>query len=204
MGRAPMRALRTQQASNLRTRYALPRVEVTMSKPGRGRAGGIARMTLVVAIAWALGAEACGESAVGTSVPSQPEASSTTVTSSTVVSTTPAAAARPRVVVLSGAGAEMSDDEVAIPLVRAFASSIAGVVAGEAGNDDPGGREVFVGPLRRDGQLAPGVSTIDNLDAFAGRAALVVLLRQPAPAPAGHFGVGPQAQREVPPPVPEP
>jgi hypothetical protein len=62
---------------------------------------------------------------------------------------------------------------------------------------------VFVGPLRRDSQLAPGISTIDDLEAFAGRAALVVLLRSPANAPAGHYGVGPQAEREIPPPVPE-
>ena len=79
-----------------------------------------------------------------------------------------------------------------------------GVVAVEAGTDQPGGREVFVGPLRRDRQLTPTVSTVDDLEAFAGRAAVVMLLRQPATTPAGHFGVGPQAQRELPPPAPEP
>jgi hypothetical protein len=55
-----------------------------------------------------------------------------------------------------------------------------------------------VGPLRRDRQLTPTVSTVDDLEAFAGRAAVVVLLRQPVTAPAGHYGVGPQAQRELP------
>ena len=40
---------------------------------------------------------------------------------------------------MSGAGAEMSDDEVAIPLVRAFAGIKPGVIAVEAGTDQPGG-----------------------------------------------------------------
>ena len=61
-----------------------------------------------------------------------------------------------------------------------------------------------MGPLRRDRQLTPTVSTVDDLEAFAGRAAVIVLLRQPVTAPAGHYGVGPQAQRELPAPAPEP
>lgn len=156
-------------------------------------------------------ADAVGGSAAGPSqlaalsdagfVEIEPPAASAVATTSTTLAALPALPAR--VVVMSGAGAEMSDDEVAIPLVRALAGIVAGVVAVEAGNDEPGGREVFVGPLRRDSQLAPGISTIDDLEAFAGRAALVVLLRSPANAPAGHYGVGPQAEREIPPPVPE-
>jgi hypothetical protein len=111
--------------------------------------------------------------------------------------------ARPpmRVVVMSGAGAEMSDDDVAIPLVRELAGLVAGVVAVEAGNDEPGGREVFVGAFRRDGERVPGVSTVDNVEDVAGRAAVVVLLRQPPSAEPGHYGVGPQAERELPLPV---
>ena len=135
-----------------------------------------------------------------------PAASALTATSTTTTTAgqpgVPVSVPGRRVVVMSGAGAEMSDNEVAIPLVRAVAGVRAGVVAVEAGTDQPGGREVFVGPLRRDRQLAPGVSTVDDLEAFAGRAAVVVLLRQPATVPAGHYGVGPQAQRERPPPAP--
>jgi hypothetical protein len=127
-------------------------------------------------------------------------AAATVTTTTLLPATVPTA---PRVVVVSGAGAEMSDEEVAIPLVRALAASSAGAIAAEAGNDEPGGREVFVGPLRRDAELAPGVSTIDDLESFAGRAALVALLRMPANSPAGHFGVGPQAEREVPAAAPE-
>jgi copper transport outer membrane protein MctB len=135
----------------------------------------------------------------------EPSAASvvTTTIAGAGLPSTPASGSGTRVVVMSGAGAEVSDDEVAIPLVRAFAGIRPGVVAVEAGTDEPGGREVFVGPLRRDRQLTPGVSTVDDLEAFAGRAAVVVLLRQPATAPAGHYGVGPQAERELPPPVPE-
>jgi hypothetical protein len=119
------------------------------------------------------------------------------VTTTSTLASAPALAS-PRVVVMSGAGAEMSDGEVAIPLARALAAATEGVIAAEAGNDEPGGREVFVGPLRREADLAPGIATIDNLETFAGRAALVVLLRSPTRGPAGHYGVGPQADREVP------
>ena len=134
----------------------------------------------------------------------EPPAASAVTTTTTAAGPpfSPTSVPATRVVIMSGAGAEMSDNEVAIPLVRAVAGVRAGVVAVEAGTDQPGGREVFVGPLRRDRQLAPGVSTVDDLEAFAGRAAVVVLLRQPATVPAGHYGVGPQAQRELPPPAP--
>lgn len=128
----------------------------------------------------------------------------TTTTTAAGQPTAPASASDTRVVVMSGAGAEMSDDEVAIPLVRALAGIKPGVIAVEAGTDQPGGREVFVGPLRRDRQLTPTVSTVDDLEAFAGRAAVIVLLRQPVTAPAGQYGVGPQAQRELPATAPEP
>jgi hypothetical protein len=134
--------------------------------------------------------------------PAASAVTTTTTGSGPLVGPSPAPGAR--VVVMSGAGAELSDNEVGIPLVRAFAAVKPAVVAVEAGTDQPGGREVFVGPLRGDRQLAPGVSTVDDLEAFAGRAAVVVLLRQPASTPAGHYGVGPQAQRELPPPVPGP
>jgi hypothetical protein len=171
-----------------------------------GAAAGIRRQAITV-LASAVAEPASGASeldalrAAGFIEIEPPAASPVTTTTSPITPLVPTPA--PRVVVLSGAGAEMSDDEVALPLVRALAANVAGVIAGEAGNDEPGGREVFVGALRRDAQLAPGVSTIDDLEAFAGRAALVVLLRSPATAPAGHYGVGPQAEREVP-PVAEP
>ncbi len=128
----------------------------------------------------------------------------TTTTTAAGQPTALASASDTRVVVMSGAGAELSDDEVAIPLVRGLAAIKPGVVAVEAGTDQPGGREVFVGPLRRDRQLTPTVSTVDDLEAFAGRAAVIVLMRQPVSAPAGHYGVGPQAQRELPAAASEP
>ena len=127
-----------------------------------------------------------------------PATPASTTTTATGQPTAAASASDTRIVVMSGAGAELSDDEVAIPLVRGLAGIKPGVIAVEAGTDQPGGREVFVGPLRRDRQLTPTVSTVDDLEAFPGRAAVVVLLRQPVTAPAGHYGVGPQAQRELP------
>jgi hypothetical protein len=133
-------------------------------------------------------------------VEAPPEGSAVTTTTAGPLGV--ASAAPPmRAIVMSGAGAELSDDEVAVPLVRALAGALPGVVAVEAGNDEAGGREVFVGPFRRDANLAPGVSTVDNVETFAGRAAVVVLLRDPSIAEPGHYGVGPQAARELPPPV---
>jgi hypothetical protein len=169
------------------------------------------RTQALVVLAEAIGGTATGPSPLAALrdagfIEIEPPAASvvTTTTTATEQPSAPASVPGPRVVVMSGAGAEVSDNELAIPLVRALSGIKPGVVAVEAGTDEPGGREVFVGPLRRDRQLTPGVSTVDDLEGFAGRAAVVVLLRQPATVPAGHFGVGPQAQRELPPPVPEP
>jgi hypothetical protein len=175
-----------------------------------GVAPSTAEDTRAAAIA-ALAQFAAGTSATTSPVPAlndagfveveaPPDGSAVTTTTTGPLGVAPSAAPV-RAVVMSGAGAEMSDDEVAIPLVRALAGIITGVVAAEAGNDEAGGREVFVGPFRRDAELAPGVSTVDNVEAFAGRAAVVVLLRDPAIAQPGHYGVGPQASREIPPPA---
>lgn len=53
--------------------------------------------------------------------------------------------------------------------------------------------------LREEAELVPGVSTVDHVNSFAGRLALVLALRDgELGAEAGHYGSGPESQRLVP------
>jgi hypothetical protein len=103
-----------------------------------------------------------------------------------------------RVVLVSGAGAGVSDDVVAVPLAKDLAQSPVRLVAAEAGQDSPGGRGVFVGLLRKDGTVAPRISTVDDLESPMGQAATVLALEELAGPRTGHFGVGPGADRLLP------
>ena len=106
-----------------------------------------------------------------------------------------------RTVVVSGAGAEVPDDRLARPLVQAMTPTGAQsrVVAAESGRDTPGGRAVFVGPIRTDGSLSPRVSTVDNLETPIGQAAAVLAVEDIPEPVTGHYGVGPGAERLLPP-----
>lgn len=111
-----------------------------------------------------------------------------------------------RYVVVSGAGAEVGDDVVAVPFVQAVsqatgAQSPGRVVAAEAGRDTQGGRAVFVGLLRGDPIVSTRVSTVDNLESPMGQTATVLALEELAVPRFGHFGVGPGAQRILPAPA---
>jgi hypothetical protein len=57
---------------------------------------------------------------------------------------------------------------------------------------------VFVGGLRDEGQVAPLLSTVDNLEDFRGRFAAIYALRDLGGGKVGHYGVGPGAARLVP------
>jgi len=107
-----------------------------------------------------------------------------------------------RVVLVSGAGAEVADDRLGVPLVQAMAGAgsptSARLVAAESGQDTPGGRAVFVGLLRADGSLAPRVSTVDNLESPIGQAAAVLAVDDLDVPRTAQFGVGPGAQRLLP------
>ena len=106
-----------------------------------------------------------------------------------------------RIVLASGAGAEVADDRLARPLVQAMTPTGARsrVVAAESGQDTPGGRAVFVGPIRTDGSLSPRISTVDNLETPIGQAAVILALDDIAEPLTGHYGVGPGAERLLPP-----
>ena len=103
-----------------------------------------------------------------------------------------------RYVVVSGAGAEVGDDILALPLAQALAAGGGQAVAAEAGQDTDGGRGVFVGLLRSDATVNGKVSTVDNLESPMGQAAVVLALEEMGSARVGHFGVGPGAQRLLP------
>ena len=103
-----------------------------------------------------------------------------------------------RVALVSGAGADVGDDQIALPLAQALALSSAPVVAAEAGQDSPGGRGVFVGLLRKDEVVGARISSVDNLESPMGQAATVLALNDLAVPRTGHYGVGPGAQRLLP------
>lgn len=103
-----------------------------------------------------------------------------------------------RVVLVSGAGAEISDDDLALPFAQALAQANARLVAAESGQDGPGGRGVFVGRLRTGEEAAARLSTVDNLESPVGQAATVLAVEDLAGPKTGHFGVGPGSQRLLP------
>lgn len=62
-------------------------------------------------------------------------------------------------------------------------------------------RTAFVGPLREGEVTKDKVSTIDDLDLAAGRAALVLAVADLGEGRVGHYGVAPGASRLLPPPA---
>ncbi|HET7718927.1 MAG TPA: copper transporter, partial [Acidimicrobiales bacterium] len=125
-------------------------------------------------------------------------------TSTTTTAAPPTLASLPlantRYLVVSGAGAEVGDDVVAVPLVQAYAQASGRVVAAESGVDTDGGRAVFVGLLRGD-SLAARMSTVDNIESPMGQTAAVLALEDLGVPRFGHYGVGRGAQRVLPQPT---
>lgn len=105
-----------------------------------------------------------------------------------------------RLVLVSGAGGRVGDDELAVPLADALLQARAAVVAAESGQDSPGGRAVFVSALRESDEVAARLSTVDNLESSMGQAAAVLAVGELGVARTGHYGVGPGAQRLLPSP----
>ena len=89
-------------------------------------------------------------------------------------------------VVVSGEGAVVPDDDLLLPVLRRL--TVAGplpVVAGGAstptrpGADEPT-RTAFVGVIRDDDDLRATLSTVDDLELFVGRVAAVLALEHAA------------------------
>jgi hypothetical protein len=106
-------------------------------------------------------------------------------------------------VVVSGARAEVPNNEVAAPFVTALVGRAPNVVlAAEAGRDasadQSAERAVYLGPLLDDAAVGNRLSTVDNLEDVRGRIAAVLALAALVEGKTGHYGVGPGAQRLVP------
>lgn len=111
-----------------------------------------------------------------------------------------------RIVVASGRDAAVPDDVLAGPFVAELVDgdSPAPTVAveGDPPEDGDDRQAPFVEPLRADETLSSRVSTVDNLDRFAGRLAAVLALEDLADLRVGHYGQGPGATRLLPLPAP--
>ncbi|MGH9186857.1 MAG: copper transporter, partial [Acidimicrobiales bacterium] len=110
-----------------------------------------------------------------------------------------------RYVVVSGPGAAVPDDQLLLPMLDQMTSGesepavlAADAVGGEAGEEV---QPTFVAAIRDDDDLRDELSTVDNLDTFAGRAAVVLALAHLAFGQVGHYGVDDGADELVPPPV---
>jgi hypothetical protein len=117
-----------------------------------------------------------------------------------------------RYVVLSGlapdAGANVFAQGLAEELASAGPPAAVAVQAATALPDDERGpvdedtrRMTFVGPLRTGEVTKDKVSTVDDFDLAAGRAALVLAVADLGAGRVGHYGVGPGASRLLPPPA---
>jgi hypothetical protein len=114
-----------------------------------------------------------------------------------------------RVVVLSGSGAAVDDRDLALPLIRSLVREIAGlppagvlaVEATPAAGEDEGEAASWLSAIRADDQLATRVSTVDNIEEFAGRLAAVLAVQELGVPRYGHYGRGEGAQRLLPAPV---
>jgi hypothetical protein len=111
-----------------------------------------------------------------------------------------------RYLVVSGPGAVLADDSVVVPLLADLtATGPAMVVAAQAATGDQATveatRTAFVGLLRTDDEIRSNLSTVDDVETFAGRVAVVLAIEQLAAGQYGHYGVGDGADSLVPPPL---
>jgi hypothetical protein len=114
----------------------------------------------------------------------------------------PALDPRTRLVVLSGPSADVPDRQLMVPFVRSLLvarddRTPASVLAVTGAPPDAEASDTFLGPLR-DGALQGRLSTVDDIDDFAGRWASVLALADLGAGRFGHYGVGEGAQRLLP------
>jgi len=116
-----------------------------------------------------------------------------------------------RVVFVAGPDPDVPDRALALPLVRnltvprddrvALATLVAAPSLDEEADAPPDGEGGLIAAVRADEELAARVSSVDDVDDFAGRLAAVLALADLGAGRIGHFGVGPGAQRLLPAPV---
>lgn len=111
-----------------------------------------------------------------------------------------------RYVVVTGAEPEVADADLLLPVIEAMAAEgPAPVVLGSAvTGDDPEVREAVrerpVAAIRDDDVLRARVSTVDDLEVFAGVAAVIGAVGDLAEPGRGHYGLGEDRDSLLPPP----
>ena len=109
-----------------------------------------------------------------------------------------------RLIVLSGPGAKVPPDVVAVPLTKLLVGTTADqppislLAVEDRGTQTP--KVEFTVALRRDKEVAGRLSTVDNIGDFAGRLAAVLALVDLGSGRVGHYGTAPGAQRLLPAP----
>lgn len=108
-----------------------------------------------------------------------------------------------RYVIVSGAGAEVSDGDFFRPLLRAMTEDgpapvvVASAAVGEGAEAD---RDAVVGPLLAEDVIAARVTTVDDLESLSGLMAVMLGLDDLGRDRRGHYGVGPGADSQLPAP----
>lgn len=113
-------------------------------------------------------------------------------------------------VLLSGEGSELRPGRIMVPLIRALATRLTGVIVGEVRNprtpieaidqDDVPARGTFVDPLRSDEGLSGRLITVDDVDEPFGRLAVILSLGELPALASGAYGVAESATQPFPTP----
>ncbi len=108
-----------------------------------------------------------------------------------------------RYVIVSGAGAEVSDGVFFRPLLRAMTEDgpapvvVASAAVGEEAEES---RDAVVGPLLSEDVVAARITTVDDLESLSGLMAVMLGLDDLGRDRRGHYGVGPGADSQLPAP----
>lgn len=106
------------------------------------------------------------------------------------------------IVVVSHGDAKVTNDRLGVPFVREVSGAMPGrVLAVESlppGTSSADSRTRFVLALRKAEDVAPRISTVDGIEGFRGRVAMVLALQQMVNGRTGHYGFGEGAGRTVP------
>ncbi len=105
-----------------------------------------------------------------------------------------------RVLLASGAGAKIADNNLLLDLARAFSSQGVDTAAAEVFAESSKGpdRGTLVQPIVADDALAKKVATVDNLEMTRGQVVSVLALADLGRNVVGHYGIGGDASLSVP------
>jgi hypothetical protein len=109
-----------------------------------------------------------------------------------------------RFLFVSGAGAVVPDESLVLPLLRDIAGdgTVPAVVAGQATvgvtPEAEAERTAFVGAVRSDDFLRERISSVDDLERFAGHVAAILSLEDLASGLVGSYGIGDGADSILP------